>query len=309
MNNVHCTPEMERYIAGIDLIVFDIDGVLIDTMQSFITTIVITTQYYINNILRLDVDLSHLSETDAMKFKEFTGFNNDWDLTEGMITYQLFLYKSGLTNFQLADFLQEVDEAGGGLKGIYEVVKNYCNAETIAWLRDKVNRYLIRKTFQEFYGGENYCESLYGFAPQSYKCKGSVEAETILLDTGLIRRWDGAVGILTGRTKEETELALKMLQFTDIDRNLVQYSDDILPDKPHPEKIVRILHNADSNAALYIGDSIDDYLTVVNYNQRGQKRRLKFGLVAEQGDNFPDNARNLMAESVNPLFEFIIMHH
>lgn len=306
MDNVYCTPEMKKYIAGIDLIVFDIDGVLINTMQSFISTIVVTTQYYINNILRIDVDLNHLSKADAMKFKEFTGFNNDWELTEGMIIYQLFLYKSGLINFQLADFLKEVDEAGGGLSGINAVVKKYCNAETITWLKDKVDGYLIRKTFQEFYGGEEYCDSLYGFAPQSYKGKGSVESEIILLDTALISGWNGAMGILTGRTKEETELALKKLQIADINRNLVQYNDDILPDKPHPEKIVRILHNADSNAAIYIGDSIDDYLTVFNYNKYGQKRRLRFGLVAERGDNFPDDARNFMAESVNPLIEFII---
>jgi len=312
MNNVHCTPEMKKYIEEIDLIVFDIDGVLINTMQSFIATIVITTQYYINIILRIDVDLNHLSEADAMKFKEFTGFNNDWDLTEGMILYQLFLYKSGLTNFRLPDFLKQVDEAGGGLGGINAVVKNYCNTETITWLKDKVKSYLIRKTFQEFYGGEEYCKSLYGFTPQSYKGKGSVESEIILLDTALIRGWNGAIGILTGRTKEETEFALKKLQLIDPaqrDRNLVQYNDDILPDKPHPEKIVRILNNADSNAAIYIGDSIDDYLTVFNYNQRGLKRQLKFGLVAAKGiplSGIPNDAKNFMSESVNPLIEFII---
>ena len=45
MNTVRCTFDIEQHIAEIDLIVFDIDGVLIDTMSSLIETIVTTTRY------------------------------------------------------------------------------------------------------------------------------------------------------------------------------------------------------------------------------------------------------------------------
>ena len=45
MNTVRCTFDMKQHIAEIDLSVFDIDGVLIDTSSSFIATIVTTTRY------------------------------------------------------------------------------------------------------------------------------------------------------------------------------------------------------------------------------------------------------------------------
>ena len=309
MDSVRCTPEMKHYISTVDLIIFDIDGVLIDTIPSFIATIVETTCYYINTILGLPVDLSGLSESDALEFKKFTGFNNDWDLTEGLVTYQLFLYKKVKKFDNLTEFLQAADKNGGGLDGIAAIVSKYCDAETNEWINKNVDRDLIRKTFQEFYGGGTYCESLYGFTPQNYKGRGNMESERVLLDSSVMQRWNGAIGILTGRMGNETELALKMLPINGIDRNLVQYADHELPDKPHPAKISRIIRSAQSSFALYIGDSIDDFLTVVNYNRLKERRgELQFGLVSANSENFPDQARSFQAASVNPLIEFIVKY-
>ncbi len=306
MSSVSCTPEMKKFIAGIDLLVFDVDGVLIDTRFSFIATIVDTTCYYIKSILELPIDLSCLSVDEAYKFKRYTGYNNDWDLTEGMVIFQLLNYKGDGKSPNFDNFLQKADEKGGGLHGITAVIEEICDQESLRWIRGKVDKEKIIRAFQEIYGGERYCESLYGFRPDMYKGAGSVESEIVMLDPGLMKQWKGEVGILTGRMKNETEFALRMLDFNSIDRDLVQYSDRELPDKPDPAKIIRIMRSAQSKNALFIGDSIDDYLTVVNYGKLGEPGRLKFGLVSELNEDFPADAQKFKAGSVNDLLDFII---
>jgi HAD superfamily hydrolase (TIGR01548 family) len=297
---------MQDYIRKIDLIIFDIDGVLIDTSKSFISTIVTTTKFYINEMLEIPVDLNNLTEADALKFKEHSGFNNDWDLTTAMVTFQLYKYRSNKPGINLDDFLNNVDTFGGGLKGVKVVIENDSNTESINLLNDKVDADLIRVTFQEFYAGEEYCESLYGFSPKYHGGNGSIKSEVILVNTELIKRWQGKTGILTGRMKNETMTAIEMIGLQDIDMDLVEFTDYVLPDKPHPDKMVKVIENAGSINALFIGDSIDDFLTTVNYNNLGLEGNLRFALVAAENDSYPDKAREFRAESVNDILEYVL---
>ncbi len=305
MSSVVCTQEMEEHIAKIDLIVFDVDGVLIDTLPSFIATIVNTTRFYINSLLRLPIDLSRLTIKDALTFKQYTGFNNDWDLTEGMVSYRLFKHKCSNSCPDLIEFLDEASTMSAGVNGINELLKGKCSEDVLSWIQNKVDKLKIKKVFQEIYGGDDNCESLYEFRPEFYSGVGSVESETALLDRELLNKWSGKIGILTGRMKNETEFALKMLKFDKIDRNLVRFTDLMFPDKPDPAKMIQIVHNAQSKCALFIGDSIDDYLTVINFDKSGAPGDLRFGLVTESGRNFPEEAQQFTASSVNDLLGFI----
>lgn len=309
MNKLYCIGEMQDYIRKIDLIVFDIDGVLIDTTKSFISTIVTTTKFYINKMLEIPADLRNLTESDALKFKEHSGFNNDWDLTTAMVAYQLYKYKSEKPGINLDEFLNNVDESGGGLKGIKEVIENESDSESTNWLNGKVDADLIRAIFQEFYAGGEYCESLYGFSPKYHSGDGSIKSEVILVITDLVKRWHGKTGILTGRMKNEAKTAIDMIGLRDVDMDLVQYTDYILPDKPRPDKMVKIIENAGSMKALFIGDSIDDFLTVVNYNNLGLEGKLRFALVAGENDSYPDKAGEFRAESVNDILEYILLEN
>jgi HAD superfamily phosphatase len=309
MSSVSCTPEMKKFIADIDLLIFDVDGVLIDTSHSFIATVIDTACYYIKSVLELPIDLSCLSVDDAHKFKRYTGYNNDWDLTEGMVIFQILNYKDNRIFLDLDDFLLKVDGKGGGLHGITAILEEYCDKETLNWIREKIDKDTIKRAFQEIYGGERYCESFYGFKPGMYKGAGSVESEIIMLDHDLMQQWKGKIGILTGRMKNETDFALRMLKFNSLDSELIQYSGNELPDKPDPAKMIRIIRNAQSNNTLFIGDSIDDYLSVFNYNNLEEPGRLGFGLIADTWENFPVDAQKFNAGSVNDLLGFIIRNH
>ena len=51
MNIVKTSNEIDAKLKSVDLIIFDVDGVLISTKKSFISTTVDTAKYFINNIL------------------------------------------------------------------------------------------------------------------------------------------------------------------------------------------------------------------------------------------------------------------
>ena len=68
-----------------DLIVFDIDGVLLDTSHSFPLAISQAVVHYGKL-----TGFSHWLEPSLEQvgaFKTIPGFNNDWDLAEAMLVY------------------------------------------------------------------------------------------------------------------------------------------------------------------------------------------------------------------------------
>ncbi|MCP4724353.1 MAG: hypothetical protein GY863_04935, partial [bacterium] len=195
---------------------------------------------------------------------------------------------------------------GGGMEGAQTYINSVIDKENFEWIYEKVDHELIKKTFQEFYAGDEYCESLYGYEPAIYNGTGTIKNEIVLLDTGVLSGWKGKTGILTGRYEKETEIAIKMTGLKEIDKDLVQFADYILPDKPHPAKMEKIINTSCCKSVLFIGDSIDDFLTTVNYNKLGYDTSLDFGLVNDPDSDYPEKAKEFFADSVNDLLEFVI---
>ncbi len=306
MTAVTCTDEIREELKKTELIVFDVDGVLIDTKPSFIETIIITAKYYINETLELPLDLSGLTTSHAMDFKSYSGFNNDWNLTTALVAFLLYNNRSGNGEIGNKEFLREVDKLGGGMEGVKEHINNIIDKQDFEWIYERVDHPLIRKTFQEFYAGNEYCEHLYGYKPAIYNGSGTIKNEIVLLDRSLIDRWQGKTGILTGRYEKETEIALELTGLADINRELVQFADYIVPDKPHPAKMEKIIDISECGNVLFIGDSIDDFLTTENYNKLGRDVSLQFGLVNDPDSDYPEKAKRFSAGSVNELLYYVI---
>ncbi len=60
----------------IETILFDIDGVLVDVSQSYRRAAVITAEFFTGDNIKIE---------ETQELKELGGYNNDWDLTEGLI--------------------------------------------------------------------------------------------------------------------------------------------------------------------------------------------------------------------------------
>jgi phosphoglycolate phosphatase-like HAD superfamily hydrolase len=99
----------EEALRKVDKIIFDFDGVLAQTSQSYRQTIRKVVDYYFLEILELDAQQGKLVTLfDIQKFKDTGLFNNDWQLSYGLISYymNLILRKLEQKNV-LDDFLNK----------------------------------------------------------------------------------------------------------------------------------------------------------------------------------------------------------
>ena len=73
-----------------DVLIFDMDGVLIDVSKSYRKTIQRTIQIYLETCLGFERSRTGwITDEEISLFKSAGGFNNDWDLTSGLFLYLL----------------------------------------------------------------------------------------------------------------------------------------------------------------------------------------------------------------------------
>jgi len=223
----------------IDLLIFDMDGVLVDVSQSYRKTIQQTIHIYLQDCLGIRANL--ISHEEISLFKSVGGFNNDWDLTTGFLLYLLSISKipplskqkifssldsivlflrQHLSNFDrrkhlrlkrnhFSSFLEKVKASGGGLRGVRFVLGGSWDG----WIYrsgglDKEN--LLKRIFQEVYLGEKFA-SHYHLRPLFYWGKGLYRREKLLIGKEALSnlRKKMRLGIASGRPRFEAELALK----------------------------------------------------------------------------------------------------
>ena len=71
------------------LLIFDMDGVLVDVRSSYRQVVIQTVQFYLGDCLGLALPPGLVTPALVETCKLMGGFNNDWDLTAGLIGYFL----------------------------------------------------------------------------------------------------------------------------------------------------------------------------------------------------------------------------
>ena len=106
---IYLKDDAEEALRGIDKIIFDFDGVLVDTSQSYRQTIRKVVDYYFLEILGLEEEKGKLATLgDIQKFKDTGLYNNDWNLSYAIITYYLAILMRKLQQKRvLQDFTKQ----------------------------------------------------------------------------------------------------------------------------------------------------------------------------------------------------------
>ena len=290
-----------------DVLIFDMDGVLIDVSRSYRKTIQRTIQIYLETCLGFTKNRrSWITDEEISLFKSAGGFNNDWDLTSGLLLYLLSL--SGISSLRklkrfssiqetlsylitksslsrpkhafrterkhLLSFLERLNRAGGGLRGIRRVL----GTSWQGWVYgegDLQKENLVKRIFQELYLGKQF-GPYYRFRPIFSAGKGLYEQERLLISKNIlsILRRKIRMGIASGRPRYEAELALKRFHLRPYFDSVVTLDECTEEEnrifrstgkrrkcsKPSPYSILRVIEEigVSNPRSGYVGDVVDD---------------------------------------------------
>jgi len=237
-----------------DVLIFDMDGVLIDVSRSYRKTIQRTVQFYLETCLGFGRSKRDwITNEEISLFKSVGGFNSDWDLTSGALLYLLSVSgfpslrklktfssiqetlsylnkKSSLSRPKhafrterkhLLSFLEKLKTSGGGLKGIRRILGTSWQG-WIYGMGDLEKENLIKRIFQELYLGKQFAP-YYRLRPIFYRGEGLYKQERLLISKEILSslRRKVRMGIASGRPRYEAELALKRF-------NLRPYFDSVV---------------------------------------------------------------------------------
>jgi HAD superfamily hydrolase (TIGR01548 family) len=243
---------------AVEILIFDMDGVLIDVSKSYRETIKRTVVLYLKKALGLKGDgKSLVSDTDIVAFKEIGGLNNDWDLTTGLLYY----FATLLEGEKPGDFhgVGSVDEVISFLKmnrnrirgGIAEILEKKDipgfqqrarRVGTGLWavkkaLNSGMTRFIfgtgdlkvdnvVKRIFQEVYLGP-YFRAIHRLPSLFYLGRGLFERERLMVKRESLSILSNRVkmGIASGRPKAEALLGLRKFGVERYFRSLVTLED------------------------------------------------------------------------------------
>lgn len=226
-----------------DILIFDMDGVLVDVSKSYRKTIQRTIQIYLESCLGFKKRgrRGWITNEEISLFKTAGGFNNDWDLTSGLLLYLLSISgipplpkrkrfssipevvsyikttssrirqktTTRLKRKDLPFFLRKIKSKGGGLSGVRRIL----GASWEGWVYgvgDPGRENLLKRIFQEICLGRIFARR-YHLRPIFYKGDGLYLQERALIPRKiLLTLWKKVrMGIASGRPRFEAELALR----------------------------------------------------------------------------------------------------
>ena len=277
------------------LIVFDMDGVIVDVSGSYRNAVRQTARLFFKGAdswKSLPDPLFSLA--DLARVKQSGGLNNDWDLTFLIINLLFTLvkksseypdsdpwttYKKTLRNCDVANLAQFLNSDKNPVSTLLEKSGRISN-DFIAGLYtgDVGSGNIIKQIFQEIYLGKKLFESTYGIRSKVYDEKGFINRETLLIDKSILENLsrNNILAIATGRPRIEADYPL---DFFDLRKffSWILTLDDCLEEeqkifeqkqkkvslsKPNPYMLdaIEAAHKNKVSKYYYIGDMPDDMM-------------------------------------------------
>jgi HAD superfamily hydrolase (TIGR01548 family) len=245
-------------IRNVEIVIFDMDGVLVDVSKSYRETIKRTVALYLKRALDLKGDARSLvSDADIVAFKEIGGLNNDWDVTTGLLYYFVTLLEGEEPG--IAHTMDSMDEVisflrknrariRGGIGEIIqrkdiprfqrrtgrvgtglEVVRKALNSGRTRFIfgaGDLKGGNVVKRIFQEVYLGTHF-RSIHGLPPFFYSGKGLYQRERLMVKRKSLSTLSNRVkmGIASGRPRAEAILGLRNFGIERFFQSLVTLED------------------------------------------------------------------------------------
>jgi phosphoglycolate phosphatase-like HAD superfamily hydrolase len=216
-----------------ELLIWEMDGPVIDTSESYLSTIRRTIQTYFSVFLNLQGVGSLVRAEDIQAWKLAGGFHDPIELSAAITRYLLSLLPGELPRNRPArgvaeaiSFLRRstreiqhlpnsyfeeradlqgtaeaVRKSGGGRRAVARVVKGGWSHPL---LMDEGEANLVRTVFLEIYLGRKHYSRLHHQPHRFHRGPGQIENETLLVDVGTFERLHGRyrdhMALVTSRT-------------------------------------------------------------------------------------------------------------
>jgi phosphoglycolate phosphatase-like HAD superfamily hydrolase len=235
-----------------DVLIFDVDGVLIDTCESFRLVTAETVRWCWENLLGGSADCEGYTPEHFRLCKSHPAFNDDgvaaWALLRCMMRNGA---RTGEKSMKKVFPTPEAWEKELNAYGRGEVIE-----ETARRVTETLSLEEIRAVMEEIYYGEETYAEYKGKAAHRVGGEGFWKREKPALsqdwkDLGL------PVGIYTGRTRIEMSLAQRRLNWLDFPEDMLITSDDKIL-KPSPLGLEILCQRSGTGNPLFFGDTASD---------------------------------------------------
>jgi len=290
-------------LSRVDAVVFDVDGVLVYVEESFpLVVSEVVCEFLRGRGARLDEP--PFGFEDFLAFKRAGGFNSDWDLSLAAVLF--FLAKRRLYGDDpvawrerrpsLPEFLENVKVKGGGLEAAVEAVREFLGPEGFEEVARLWDRGEVIRLFMETYAG-GLCERIYGFKG-SRGGEGYISRERLLVDLTLLRALDIPKGVVTGRTRGETEVCFELLGLNGFFPDWAVLTQDEGVRKPDPWGLMEVARRLGARRPVYVGDTVDDLEMARRARGKGLEVLCALVLSGHGGEGNADFFKQIGAEWV-----------
>ena len=282
------------------LVVFDMDGVLVDVSRSYRDTVAATARLFLEGAQQWDSLPDPLfTPEDLAAVKQSGGLNNDWDLTahvlkllfsqipsqgpriENRAPVTVKDHQTIIKGCDLSDLARWLKNTPSALVKLHHEKLGSVNAALIdaCYRGDVGSGNIIKQIFQEVYLGGSLFKETYAISAFYHSGQGYMDRESTLVSLSLLERLANhrILAIATGRPATEARYALehfKLKKFfshvytlddciTEEKRLLARDGSAISLSKPHPFMLDAIADKADPERAFahyYVGDMPDDMI-------------------------------------------------
>ncbi|RPI85226.1 MAG: HAD family hydrolase [Nitrosopumilales archaeon] len=298
-------------------IIFDIDGTLIDTRESYNKSIKKTVQFLVKYI---DISKENLgkivSDEQIFKFRKSGMFNNDIDTSYALV---LSILCGPPKKADLLFFIEDIAQSASskGIKSVENYLKDY--SEIRLKQIKKLLRYpgdvktsIIARVFDEYFYGPQLFKKQHGTNSKYYSGRPLIENDILLATNSTLKKisnmFDMRTGIVSGRSRIAAEYSLKsVFKFFDIKGSVYLEDEKRVMGKPNPSALIKSVKSFGVSNAFYVGDSAEDLFMV----QRARKiSNLDIKLIGVCASNarsnqirslLTSNGTSLIVKNINEL--------
>lgn len=269
-----------------DAIIFDIDGVLIDVIDSYNQTIIKTIQYVLNSNFKIKMNLTCIPiDKIISKFRHTGGFNNDIDTTYSIIltiVYCKIINKCNryeIINF-LFDLLEKLDDKG--ILSVENELEKLVDIEDIKTrLEYPKDDNIISTVFNEIFYGPDLFKEQFKKHPKYYFGKPLINNDKIIIKEKTIRNlskeFNGKLILISGRSRVASYFSLNNISDYFIKDACIFLEDEKREyAKPSTYAIHKVFNQLKLNSAIYVGDSIEDFLMVERFRYESGGTKIVF---------------------------------